>query len=436
MRIYYVLTAALTAFSLIIGSGAMADGVGEPSEGAPLTSLAIDPELKPLALYDKTYEEEVYDGDTLLVQGRRVELCLGDWIDGPLWGEKTLPSLADALTRQNQRENAAALKASQEITEQARTDAKERETNYFPYKVSNGLSVRRADNLALSYLLTQYQYSGGAHGYFGVQGVNLDATTGKALRLSEVMEVSDYLTQVIIEKLQTKYNPKGFYENMPELVAKEVASESIVWSLGARGVTFYFNSYDIAPYASGMLTVTIFFDERPGFFKQKYLRGMADYAEYLLPGQAAAVYLNDNPGGQGSELMADGEAGKMIIVLDGNHYEEEVGLKDIVPIFVHRADGANFLYADGKNSQGEGEILIYDLAEKKPRFIGRVTRTFGQPDFSAAPGFTCHWLMTSPNYFRVNEFTPRDSKILAARVAESGNMEIEVAEKTAGQTFR
>ena len=92
---------------------------------------------------------------------------------------------------------------------------------------------------------------------------------------------------------------------MEESVASEIAKGNVVWVLEPRGVTFFFNQYDIAPYASGMLTATILADEQPGFFREKYLRASAAYCEYLLQGYTADIVLHDGPDVMRDKLYVD-----------------------------------------------------------------------------------------------------------------------------------
>ena len=130
--------------------------------------------------------------------------------------------------------------------------------------------VQRADQHMVSILEEFSDYSGGAHGMYGCSGVNYDTETGKELWINDIIKQTDLLTGIITDKLYDKYSQDTFYENIEEqIMAYE--PETYNWTMNDQGLTFYFNPYEIAPYAAGLLTVTLRYEENPSLFEEKYL---------------------------------------------------------------------------------------------------------------------------------------------------------------------
>ena len=46
--------------------------------------------------------------------------------------------------------------------------------------------------------------------------------------------------------------------------------QDLNWTMGYQGISFQFNPYMIAPYASGMQEVTVWFEEEPELFVESY----------------------------------------------------------------------------------------------------------------------------------------------------------------------
>ncbi|MBQ7514810.1 MAG: DUF3298 domain-containing protein [Schwartzia sp.] len=409
-----------------LGMGApVAMAAEEPVEGAPLASVAVDPVLRQLGSYRRTYENEVYDNGQMMLQRRRTEIHLSDGDNRSMLSGAHFPNLKAALDRFNGQEKAESSARAANLKEEAQKEFLAREGRGFhAYTDFQDIVLRRADTLALSFLATYTGYTGGAHGSFNVRGINFDAVSGEELALSDVMNVSENLSQAVIEALRAKYQPAAFFDSMEETVTKEIAEGTVCWVLEPRGVTFFFNQYDIAPYASGLLSATILYDERPGFFREKYNRGPASYGTYLLPGYEAEVVLRDSPDGHHDKLMVSDYDGKIRIDLNGMAYEDEYRASEVVPVLVHRGDGRNFLYVDCLlAAKGEREMRVYDLNGGRPVRTMVRDYTFQRPFFGSGEGFTREWLLTDPYEFRIELSDNRDGpKTHVVQMDETGQI--------------
>lgn len=132
-------------------------------------------------------------------------------------------------------------------------------------------NVIRADEVAFTLVHSVNDYYGGAHGMYGVYADNIDTATGENLEFSEVVFDIEGFKDYVAEDLIYKYGENEFYDLDSALDDTFADISSINWMLGYNGVTIYFGPYVLAPYASGDFYATVYFDEAPRLFNEKYL---------------------------------------------------------------------------------------------------------------------------------------------------------------------
>ncbi|AFM04313.1 Protein of unknown function (DUF3298) [Bernardetia litoralis DSM 6794] len=115
-------------------------------------------------------------------------------------------------------------------------------------------SVIFNDNYFATLSFSNYQYLGGAHGMYGENFLVIDIKNGKEIRLSDIFDKQSLAT---LEKKMIKkaYTYTGFedaksLQDAGYLVDKIEVTEN--FSLNAKGITFVYQPYEIAPYAAGM----------------------------------------------------------------------------------------------------------------------------------------------------------------------------------------
>lgn len=118
---------------------------------------------------------------------------------------------------------------------------------WFDYSVSynrNGL---------LCVVLTDYQYSGGAHGNTGQIAYTFDVKTGKEYAFGDLMKDSAYIPGVnasVRKQIDERKKSDGVVE-FPDDPFKTVTAKQDFY-LSNRGVVVYFQLYDHFPYAAGI----------------------------------------------------------------------------------------------------------------------------------------------------------------------------------------
>ncbi|MDO4962045.1 MAG: RsiV family protein, partial [Eubacteriales bacterium] len=134
--------------------------------------------------------------------------------------------------------------------------------------------VVRADDKIVSIVENGQSYEGGAHGNYYLYGFNYDTQTGKKLEVEDVFKSRDEVWEFLKGALSEKYGDEvGFDYYEPS---------SLNFMITNEGVVFFFNPYDIAPYASGLITYTVVYPEHPELFRMNIMDHRGNYMEPLL----------------------------------------------------------------------------------------------------------------------------------------------------------
>lgn len=132
---------------------------------------------------------------------------------------------------------------------------------FLGYSSDLDFTVARADSNVISFAVTYYEFSGGAHGNFGTIGVNYNPRTGELIDFTELSENADSFhagTFAFIQELAASES----YQNklFPDTSAEELESALYAdgkWYFSTSGLVFISDPYMLGPYASGMITFTI-----------------------------------------------------------------------------------------------------------------------------------------------------------------------------------
>lgn len=125
------------------------------------------------------------------------------------------------------------------------------------------------DNYFATLSFSNYMYMGGAHGMFGETFLIIDTKTGKEIKLNDIFDKQALVT---LEKRMIKkaYSYTGS-ENATSLQGAGYLVDKIEvtdnFSLTAKGITFVYQPYEIAPYAAGMPAFLFTWEELKGLVK-------------------------------------------------------------------------------------------------------------------------------------------------------------------------
>lgn len=179
------------------------------------------------------------------------------------------PALAEAVKELNKNKQAQA----DETLQQMVSDAKERRAQDPEYKEpftdTEEYYVTRQDKHIVSLLGEFSGYTGGAHGYYGHNTVNLDTETGDALKLTDLVADGDSFKALVKEMVTSRY--PDVEEDLVDSYFEETAPDDMIWTAGYEGITCYFDPYTLGPYAIGAQSVLIPFAGHEELFQESVL---------------------------------------------------------------------------------------------------------------------------------------------------------------------
>ena len=132
--------------------------------------------------------------------------------------------------------------------------------------------VAFANNQVISLVFLNYSYTGGAHGNYGYDAHTYDLQTGKELTLADLVQsdkLQDFYRLVSIKLLNTNRDllfPETVTDIETFLKSKATTSTQAQlesyghlsnWYLTPQGIVFFYNPYEIAPYAAGVQEITL-----------------------------------------------------------------------------------------------------------------------------------------------------------------------------------
>ncbi|SFW36241.1 DUF3298 and DUF4163 domain-containing protein [Selenomonas ruminantium] len=351
------------------------------------------------------------------------ELLLSKWAGLAVNAEirRDYPQLAKAIEKINQREWRRIQQVQEKLKGEAIAFRKNDLKYYHPLSYEFDVQMRRADTVAVSFLQQEYTGSSGVHGMYAWEGVNLDPLTGAKIPLSAVVKDKEALVKTICKQLRQDY-PHSSFDGLEAKLQQEAASDTLNWTLDPRGITFYFNPYEIASYAEGLLMATILFREQPELFNIAYQQTAAAYAQPFSAYYPLTASLKDN--GKRDVIEVVQMDGAVRVRLNGQDTVIAANLTDLEPVLIHMEDGRNYLYIDGNGKDSVRQTLVVQLGAKSARYINTLPYSF-RHTIAVAPAVQEYWhFLTNPNGFYIDRkgaFTSTTKTDICA-VGEKGEL--------------
>ena len=359
-----------------------------------------EPEIPILNVMKTTLSREEYENNEVICSSIRDSVRLSDQ-DAVLY-----PKLALALEQLT--------KEDMETMEDSLSDAKERYDESNPEFCSEideeMLFVQRADRRILSLRKEFYSYLGGVHPIYGALGYNFDSETGEKLELDDVVTDFEQAMELVEQKLFEIYDKEAFYPDVEEMFDKFTPGE-ISWIMGYQGITFLFNPYAVAPYASGLMEVTLWYQDTPELFVERYAKVPEDgYVVSLALGRAHEFDC-DHTDGWADLLTVYPESSngyafdKLTITLNESTYEDtDICLYEMSAYLVCTGEHGRsnyYLYIYGPIEDGH-KMYVYDLNQKEIKRTERIENVFFPGDwYSGVEEFEVYYepVLTDPTGF-------------------------------------
>lgn len=148
--------------------------------------------------------------------------------------------------------------------------------NWTPYLYHITYSPTRIDHNVLSLFGNNVVFSGAPHPERTCVSASYDLKTGDVLTLASIMAKDanvDTFCNLVLNGLKELAEGDYLYENYQETVKQRFKTDSSAdesWYFTQTGLCFYFAPYEIAPYASGVITVEIPYEKLTGVIHEDY----------------------------------------------------------------------------------------------------------------------------------------------------------------------
>ena len=158
---------------------------------------------------------------------------------------------------------------AEQLAQWAQADYFDGYPDWVPYQCRATYEPTRFDEAILSMFGTQVVFGGFNLSQHFVQAVNYDMTTGNVLSLSTVLtNISrDELCSLILSQLESRKEELSLYDDYENTVLERfsgsIAAEKN-WYFSKTGLCFFFAPYEIAPNATGVITIDISYSDLAG----------------------------------------------------------------------------------------------------------------------------------------------------------------------------
>ena len=136
------------------------------------------------------------------------------------------------------------------------------DTPVFPWTLNNEVVTLVSSAKMIVTECKFYTFTGGAHGNYGSNFRNYDVPQGKIYQMEEVFSDTTALQKIVTESFIEQYrlDPDLSFDKQGYFIEDDLVPLTDNFALLPFGVLFYYNVYEIAPYASGPVKITVPYD--------------------------------------------------------------------------------------------------------------------------------------------------------------------------------
>lgn len=273
------------------------------------------------------------------------------------------PELADALMQLKEQKEHNFDMATESLLDSQKFMI---ETESYPIDLTDYTECRvlRADNVLFSFIETNENYYGGAHGMYSVAGYAFDVETGKNLSFTDIVVDETKIRDLIAEKLDEEYGDI-FFDDIHTLI-DQYDFNSLCWSISYFDVTLYFNPYDLGPYASGSQQVVFPFSEYADLFDEKYLSVPEQFVTQLSEYEQFCMDVNGDGKnediGLSSKYLED-DCLSVLISVDGKETDSD-SRSYRIDTYLIKVQNKVYLYLFEHHENDYVTLKVYDFAKE------------------------------------------------------------------------
>lgn len=278
---------AVLAASFMCACGSVTVNVNTNTEDKPATEETAPDESAPETADDSVIPDDFpvvlekdYDMSRYLDEDKKdmyFECHGNEWYCDDKTADK-YPQLAKTLEEIHDSETEDFESTLDENDEDAKEFAKAHlgeEFGAFYYYSSTGPAC--VDDKVVSLLSTYESFLGGAHPSGSYKVYNIDVNSGEFIPLSDVISDQSGLNAILKEKLESQYNDHQFFgldeslsSYVMDLSSNEDDKTPYDFTFSPNGLTFYFDSYALSPYADGDEQIDLTYDDLASVLKEGY----------------------------------------------------------------------------------------------------------------------------------------------------------------------
>ena len=273
------------------------------------------------------------------------------------------PELADALMQLKEQKEHNFDMATESLLDSQKFMI---ETESYPIDLTDYTECRvlRADNVLFSFIETNENYYGGAHGMYSVAGYAYDVETGKNLSFTDIVVDETKIRDLIAEKVDEEYGDI-FFDDVHTLI-DQYDFNSLFWSISYFDVTLYFNPYDLGPYASGSQQVVLPFSEYADLFDEKYLSVPEQFVTQLSEYEQFCMDVNGDGKnediGLSSKYLED-DCLSVLISVDGKETDSD-SWSYRIDTYLIKVQNKVYLYLFEHHENDYVTLKVYDFAKE------------------------------------------------------------------------
>ncbi len=202
-----------------------------------------------------------------------------------------------------------------------------------PYTSQILYQPMRVDRGVISLFGSQVNYAGSAHPESNYQSVSYDLSTGDTLALSDIIMINadhSAIVNAILSSLSKEAKNYSLYPDYEDVVKQRFNQDFLSdndWYFSREGICFFFSPYEIAPYSSGVISVTVSYADLHGILEDAYFpdERLSAVGELTVKSFSRAPVEKFT---QISEIVLQEQSEKFFLYTDGSVYDLRIETAD------------------------------------------------------------------------------------------------------------
>ena len=193
---------------------------------------------------------------------------------------------------------------------------------FYAYSNYRQFGVARHDDAVVSLVELSSIYSGGTHPNSVQMAWNLDINNSRILRLEDVIapDAAQELEGMVRSVIEERFAGIGLFDDYSESIRSSMVYGAMTpyWYLNDRGLVIFYNQYELAPYAAGIIKVELPYDALDGILLEEFRQ---------IPGGDDGGDLIVRSEGQGLHaipITMEPEGAHLTVGVDGTVYQVQL----------------------------------------------------------------------------------------------------------------